>query len=337
MKHFLVILLMSLLFSSCMKNYPEMVYEKALQYQQEGKYILGKSDDPSGKEHYIVYIDNKNIVVDDLVDSLRHYPLGNLKSFDFGLYNGDAAGNDSIDFGENESSLKCLVQADTATNTMTIEPSYEIWPLKIIAFKDIVCPNQYCAYYFDGKSSIIFFFDRPGEIYTSLNEVVTVKKNEKGFNLHFHDKGNNLGLYSLSEKLVFEKCEFNMQIADDSEILGVDDKITIGGAYSIPVSVFGTPELPAYIAKIGSALHPMYYWNCQNCGRVVKAEEKPKSSVCDFFTKSYWTFHSWIKIAVAGSSYVYQCQHCGVQIQTNDIPHTGNCPEGGQHVWRRLD
>ena len=99
-----------------MKNYPEMVYEKALQYQQEGKYILGKSDDPSGKEHYIVYIDNKNIVVDDLVDSLRHYPLGNLKSFDFGLYNGDAAGNDSIDFGENESSLKCLVQADTATN-----------------------------------------------------------------------------------------------------------------------------------------------------------------------------------------------------------------------------
>ena len=138
---------MSLLFSSCMKNYPEMVYEKALQYQQEGKYILGKSDDPSGKEHYIVYIDNKNIVVDDLVDSLRHYPLGNLKSFDFGLYNGDAAGNDSIDFGENESSLKCLVQADTATNTMTIEPSYEIWPLKIIAFKDIVCPNQYCAYY----------------------------------------------------------------------------------------------------------------------------------------------------------------------------------------------
>lgn len=70
---------MSLLFSSCMKNYPEMVYEKALQYQQEGKYILGKSDDPSGKEHYIVYIDNKNIVVDDLVDSLRHYPLGNLK------------------------------------------------------------------------------------------------------------------------------------------------------------------------------------------------------------------------------------------------------------------
>ena len=45
MKHFLVILLMSLLFSSCMKNYPEMVYEKALQYQQEGKYILGKSDD----------------------------------------------------------------------------------------------------------------------------------------------------------------------------------------------------------------------------------------------------------------------------------------------------
>ena len=38
MKHFLVILLMSLLFSSCMKNYPEMVYEKALQYQQEGKY-----------------------------------------------------------------------------------------------------------------------------------------------------------------------------------------------------------------------------------------------------------------------------------------------------------
>lgn len=70
---------------------------------------------------------------------------------------------------------------------------------------------------------------------------------------------------------------------------------------------------------------------------LLKQKKKPKSSVCDFFTKSYWTFHSWIKIAVAGSSYVYQCQHCGVQIQTNDIPHTGNCPEGGQHVWGRLD
>lgn len=337
MKKNLFYFLLFFLFVSCGRNYPQMVNERMEKYQNEGKYILAHSNDSSGAEHYVVYLDNNNIVVDDLVDTLKVYPLGKLKSFDFGLYNGNSAGNDSIDFGENDNSISCNVQADTATCTMVISPAYDVWAEKIIAFKDIRCCSQYSAYIDDGKQTIIFFFDRPGEIYWSFNEMVSVEKNDAGFALHFHAKANELGLYSLSEcNLGFEKCSYTMQITDYSEIIKVDDNITIAGSHKIPISAFGTPQLLSYCSKIVSSLHPVYYWNCQNCGRVARSEIKPKDTVCDFFTKNaYWTFHRWVKLAAVGSC-IYQCQKCGVQIHTDGVPKTGTCPQDGQHVWGRL-
>ena len=79
MKKLLLIGLVLFTFCSCAKNYPQMVKDRVEQYQKEGKYVLGQSNDSTGKEHYVVYIDDKQIVVDTLGDSLQVFPFGKMK------------------------------------------------------------------------------------------------------------------------------------------------------------------------------------------------------------------------------------------------------------------
>ena len=55
MKQLILVCLVLLTFCSCAKNYPQMVKDRVEQYQKEGKYVLGQSNDSTGKEHYVVY------------------------------------------------------------------------------------------------------------------------------------------------------------------------------------------------------------------------------------------------------------------------------------------
>ena len=74
MKKLLLIGLVFFTFCSCAKNYPQMVKDRVEQYQEEGKYVLGQSNDSTGKEHYVVYIDDKQIVVDTTLSTAALKP-----------------------------------------------------------------------------------------------------------------------------------------------------------------------------------------------------------------------------------------------------------------------
>ena len=74
MKKLLLIGLVLFTFCSCAKNYPQMVKDRVEQYQKEGKYVLGQSNDSTGKEHYVVYIDDKQIVVDTTLSTAALKP-----------------------------------------------------------------------------------------------------------------------------------------------------------------------------------------------------------------------------------------------------------------------
>ena len=65
MKKNLFYFLLFFLFVSCGRNYPQMVNERMEKYQNEGKYILAHSNDSSGEEHYVVYLDNNNTLCGD--------------------------------------------------------------------------------------------------------------------------------------------------------------------------------------------------------------------------------------------------------------------------------
>lgn len=74
MKKLPILLLAALLtLCSCSKSYQELVNEKVEQYKKEGKIILNKSDDPTGKEHYIVFADAKQQTIG--VDTLGEKAL----------------------------------------------------------------------------------------------------------------------------------------------------------------------------------------------------------------------------------------------------------------------
>lgn len=69
------------------KSNQELVNEKVEQYKKEGKIILNKSDDPTGKEHYIVFADIKQqtIGVDTLGEKVQIIKLAEAKQKDFCL------------------------------------------------------------------------------------------------------------------------------------------------------------------------------------------------------------------------------------------------------------
>ena len=81
MKKLPILLLAAVLaLCSCSKSYQELVNEKVEQYKKDGKIILNKSDDPTGKEHYIVFADveQQTIGVDTLGEEAQVIKLDGL-------------------------------------------------------------------------------------------------------------------------------------------------------------------------------------------------------------------------------------------------------------------
>lgn len=63
MKKIIYIFIILFAFCSCAKDYPQQVKDRVEQYQKEGKKVLSHSDDPTGKEHYIVFADVKAQII----------------------------------------------------------------------------------------------------------------------------------------------------------------------------------------------------------------------------------------------------------------------------------
>lgn len=78
MKKLIYVFVILFAFCSCAKNYTQQVKDRVEQYKKEGKIVLSHSDDPTGKEHYVVFADVKAQVigVDTLGETVRKIHIG---------------------------------------------------------------------------------------------------------------------------------------------------------------------------------------------------------------------------------------------------------------------
>lgn len=324
---------------SCGKDYNALFQERITELNKEGKYILNQYNDSVGKEHYIVYIDVDKIVVDTLGDSLQVYPLNVMEHFQ---YRAKTDNNGKFVFEKEitpKSTLVSSAQVNLKNKEMVIDKN--IFLSANVKFKDIKCVGKDCAYVNvknpsgNNNNTYIFFFNKPRLLYVTYGNYHSTIFNGKSFDIVDKDP-----LVKRGEGLYDQKFEYKAKMSTKGEIIQKDDYITVAGEYKIPVSSYASGEMDSYYAKIAADLKPTYYWNCQNCYKVVKSESKPESGFCEsnFFTGSMstWTIHSWVRLCKAGSLHTYQCQDCGVQVKTNDVPQMGACRYGANHVWNQL-
>ena len=187
------------------------------------------------------------------------------------------------------------------------------------------------------QQTLIAFLNKKMEVYTG--NPVDIREDERGFALDYVGQCRDYlsGMPGgLPADLVFEVCSYNARMDFHGKITSKSNIVNVSGV-EIPVTAFGTPEIDSYYQKVIEELHPTYYWNCQNCYKVVKSESKPESGFCESnFISGHWTVHSWVRLCKAGSLHTYQCQNCGIQLQTNDVPQMGACRYGANHVWNQL-
>ncbi|MFW5553071.1 MAG: hypothetical protein ACOCNA_05620, partial [Prevotella pectinovora] len=171
MKKLPILLLAALLtLCSCSKSYQELVNEKVEQYKKEGKIILNKSDDPTGKEHYIVFADAKQqtIGVDTLGEEALVIKLADVKEQDIGL--SDAQGSDTFSIYSTKSEPKAtsIHVVDSTTfkdigynneEEMTVE-CYKDKYILMTSNKDDYVRNK------------IFFFKQPSVIFNSFDNKI---------------------------------------------------------------------------------------------------------------------------------------------------------------------
>lgn len=334
---FVLFLLSMILMVSCGKDYNALFQERVAELNKEGKCILNQYNDSVGKEHYIVYMDVDKIIVDILGDSLQVYPLGKLKSY---LYMPD------VDFDNGKFSVKqypssdWTIKVDTAQKQLSITDGYVYEQAKTVKFSDLRCHGKDYVLIPASKQTIVLFLNKKLETYAC--DPTMIQEIKSGFCLVYQGQCRDYlsGMPGgLPDDLVFEPCSYEAQMDTHGKLIGKADNVNVAGS-DIPITAFGTPELDSYYQRIIADLHPTYYWNCQNCYKIVKSETKPESGFCEdnFFTgsTSTWTFHRWVRLCKAGTAYTYQCQKCGIQLQTNDVPQMGACREGANHVWSQL-
>lgn len=319
---------------SCEKDYNALFKERVAELTKEGKYILNQYNDSVGKEHYIVYIDVDKIVVDTLGDSLQVFPLGKVETYQY---------LPDVDFNDGKFSLKRFnstdwtIKTDTAKKQMTVS-DVSFYPTgESIRFSELKVHKRDYVLIPTVQQNIIIFLNQRMEIYTG--NPADVEEDEQGFMLSYVGQCRDYlsGMPGgLPADLVFETCSYDARMDTHGKIASRSKVVNVSGI-EIPTTVFGTPELDTYYQKVIAALHPTYYWNCQNCYKVVKSESKPESGFCESnFFSGNWTFHRWVRLCKAGTVYTYQCQKCGIQLQTDETPQMGACREGENHVWSQL-
>ena len=258
MKKLLLIGLVLFTFCSCAKNYPQMVKDRVEQYQKEGKYVLGQSNDSTGKEHYVVYIDDKQIVVDTLGDSLQVFPFGKMKymklranvpnqsckfeykAFDTGYYY----------------KVKCCLKKNMLSVVFLVDD----------LMSDTCCMNNYnisldkikvlgksCLYIGNNSEKLFFFFDRPKKIYGAYADVKIDEKKKK-IELCYQNTLGWLDIWGLDQTLLDYTCKYVSKLSWTGEVVEIPTSLTIKDVYQIPTSAFGTDKLNEYESKLLAAM-----------------------------------------------------------------------------------
>ena len=72
------------------------------------------------------------------------------------------------------------------------------------------------------------------------------------------------------------------------------------------------------------------WYQCNNCGIVIKKESTPNSSGCPSASSHYWK-----RLGEVGDTN-YCCKYCGTVVQTKSTPNTSGCQKGSSHYWKKL-
>lgn len=332
---FLMALCMTMM-TSCKKDYNALFCEHMAELNKEGKYIFCQKNDSA--DHYIVYMDGYKIMVDTLGDSPKEYPLGKLKIHEYkaALNEGSKFCMKSID------GPYYTFKADTAKKQMIVSVDGVEGRCGTTKFSDFNIHRDYLSFntFEEDCKNIYLFLNDKLDVY--VFDPLDIEEKEDGIHLSFVRSGTEFWSAvpaSTPEELYTENWKYNAKLDFHGNIISKSDHVTVYGT-DIPTSAFGTSEINRYYSQITDEMNPYYYWNCQNCYKVVKSESKPESGFCEsnFFTgsTSTWTVHRWVRLCKAGSLHTYQCQNCGIQLQTNDVPKMGACRYGANHVWNQL-
>lgn len=347
MKKLLFILTVLLTFCSCAKNYPQLVKDKAEQYKKEGKIILNQSNDSTGKEHYIVYADvpNQIIGVDTLGDGVREIHLGKKKEYrpDIKVKKNEGMKVAFYEWAESTISLtkdgKLLRNKEKYNISNVYKDKYLV--CKKEDWKQILLLGQVDAYYvIDMNKEDKINTDGSIECEEGTGIYMLINEDENyawpDYESYNDEKPDQYYIDRYHNGVVVK-----VKIFPNGEIVPSEDYADWCGIH-VPLKDFATWEsFEPYVLKMieKQKYDNQSYWNCMNCGRIVKSETEPENSMCnvrDFFSgRDYMKLHRWVNIGHAGTNR-YQCGKCGQRVETEDYPSVANCPEGSGHVWQEI-
>ena len=245
MKKLPILLLAAVLaLCSCSKSYQKLVNEKVELYKKDGKIILNKSDDPTGKEHYIVFADAKQqtIGVDTLGEEAQIIKLKDKKEQEIDL--STAQGSDTFSIYSNISEPK-------ASNIRVVDST--TFKEKVFDRENIMKAECYKDKYIlmtDGDTEYvrhkILFFKQPSMIFNFYNNAI--EKTDDG-DLNITIKSFEIfGATKLDQEHV--ESIFHVTLNSDGFIKKQDDCVNLGGIM-IPTSAYGNAEdMEQYLNRI---------------------------------------------------------------------------------------
>ncbi|WP_297244100.1 hypothetical protein [uncultured Prevotella sp.] len=245
MKKLPILLLAAVLaLCSCSKSYQELVNEKVEQYKKDGKIILNKSDDPTGKEQYIVFADveQQTIGVDTLGEEAQIIKLKDIKEQEIDLSN--TRGSDTFSIYSNISEPKAsnIRVVDCTTFKEKVFDSEDIMKAECYKNKYILMTNGDTEY----VRHKILFFKQPSMIFNFKDNAI--EKTDDG-DLNITIKSFEIfGATKLDQESV--ESIFHVTLNSDGFIKKQDDCVNLGGIM-IPTSAYGNAEdMEQYLNRI---------------------------------------------------------------------------------------
>lgn len=227
------------------KSNQELVNEKVEQYKKEGKIILSKSDDPTGKEHYIVFADIKQqtIGVDTLGEKVQIIKLAEAKQKDFCLAYAQGTEPFSIYSMNTETKAANVRVVDSVTFKSIYDANTEEI-MKVECYKDkyilMTCREDN---YVRNK---ILFFKQPSVVFHLCDGAI---EKTDGGDLNITITSSEMfGMTMLDQEFV--QAIFHVTLNPDGLIKKQDDSVNFGGIM-IPTRAYGNPEeMQEYLNRI---------------------------------------------------------------------------------------
>lgn len=231
--------------SSFSKSNQELVNEKVEQYKKEGKIILNKSDDPTGKEHYIVFADVKQqtIGVDTLGEKVQIIKLAEAKQKDFCLAYAQGTEPFTIYSMNTETKAANVRVVDSVTFKSIYDANTEEI-MKVECYKDkyilMTCREDN---YVRNK---ILFFKQPSVVFHLCDGAI---EKTDGGDLNITITSSEMfGMTMLDQEFV--QAIFHVTLNPDGLIKKQDDSVNFGGIM-IPTRAYGNPEeMQEYLNRI---------------------------------------------------------------------------------------